>query len=100
MGTELTGPSLSRTVKPSGRAKDFENTAVDYYFEAHYESGVKLVVSSRVRRGVTLEGSDGWIWVNCGAIEASTASRLDYEPGPNEIRLYRSGNIKAILLIA
>jgi hypothetical protein len=30
--------------------------------------------------------------VNRGAIEASPAALLDYEPGPNEIHLYKSDN--------
>jgi len=83
MGTELTGPIAIKNGQAEWAREKLWNTAVDYYFEAHYETGVKLVVSSRLRQGVTFEGSDGWIWVNRGAIEASTASLLDYEPGPN-----------------
>jgi len=32
------------------------------------------------------------VWVNRGAIETSPMSLLDYEPGPNDVRLYRSDN--------
>ena len=90
MGTVLTGPTAIRNGQAVWAKEKLWNTATDYYFEAIYENGVKLIVSSRVRGGVTFEGSDGWVWVNRGAIEASPMSLLDYEPGPNEIHLYRS----------
>ena len=90
MGTELTGPVAIRNGQAQWAREKLWNTATDYYFEAIYENGVKLIVSSRVRGGVTFEGSDGWVWVNRGAIEASPLSLLDYEPGPGGVRLYRS----------
>ncbi len=92
MGTELTGPIAIKNGQAEWAHEKLWNTATDFYFEAHYETGVKLVVSSRVRSGVTFEGTDGWVWVNRGAIEASPNSLLEYEPGPNEIHLYRSDN--------
>ncbi len=90
MGTELTGPVAIRNGQAQWAKEKLWNTATDYYFEAIYETGVKLIVSSRVRGGVTFEGSDGWVWVNRGSIEASPLSLLDYEPGPTGVRLYRS----------
>jgi predicted dehydrogenase len=92
MGTELTGPIAIKNGQAEWAREKLWNTATDFYFEADYQTGVKLVVSSRVRSGVTFEGSDGWVWVNRGALEASPAELLDYEPGPNEIHLYRSDN--------
>jgi predicted dehydrogenase len=90
MGTELTGPVAIRNGQAQWAKEKLWNTATDYYFEALYENGVKLIVSSRARGGVTFEGSDGWVWVNRGSIEASPLSLLDFEPGPNGVRLYRS----------
>jgi hypothetical protein len=51
-----------------------------------------MIVSSAERGGVTFEGSEGWVWVNRGAIEANPKSLLDTEIGPNEVHLYRSDN--------
>ncbi len=90
MGTVLTGPIAIRNGQAQWAKEKLWNTATDFYFEAIYENGVKLIVSSRARGGVTFEGADGWVWVNRGAIEASPISLLDYEPGPNDVRLYRS----------
>lgn len=92
MGTELTGPVAIRNGQATWAREKLWNTATDFHFEAMYESGVRMIYSSRVRGGVTFQGSDGWVWVNRGAIEASPLSLLDYEPGEKEVRLYRSTN--------
>lgn len=92
MGTENTGPVAIRNGQATWAKEKLWNTAVDYYFEAHYASGVKMIVSSRLRGGVTFQGSDGSVWVNRGAIEATPQSLLDWEPKEGDIRLYRSDN--------
>lgn len=92
MGTELTGPVAIRNGQAQWAKEKIWNTAVDYYFEAHYASGVKMIVSSRVRSGVTFQGSDGSVWVNRGAIEATPQSLLDWQPKESDIHLYRSDN--------
>ncbi len=40
-----------------------------------------------VRHGITFKGTDGWVWVNRGAIEAEPKSLLKETFGPNEIHL-------------
>jgi predicted dehydrogenase len=92
MGTELTGPVAIRNGQAVWAKEKLWNTAVDFHFEAIYASGVKMIVSSRVRGGVTFQGTEGSVWVNRGAIEATPQSLLDYEPAENETRLYRSQN--------
>jgi predicted dehydrogenase len=90
MGTELTGPVAIENGQATWAREKIWNTATDFHFEAVYASGVRMIVSSRVRGGVTFQGSDGWVWVNRGAIETGPATLLDYEPAENEIRLPRS----------
>ena len=92
MGTELTGPTAIRNGQAQWAKEKLWNTAVDYYFEAHYASGVTMRVSSRLRGGVTFQGSDGSVWVNRGAIEATPQSLLDWQPKENDLHLYRSDN--------
>ena len=92
MGTELTGPAAIRNGQAQWAKEKIWNTAVDYYFEAHYASGVVMIVSSRLRGGVTFQGSEGSVWVNRGAIEATPQSLLDWQPKENDIHLYRSDN--------
>ena len=90
MGTELTGPVAIRNGQAQWAKEKIWNTAVDYTFDAIYASGVRMTVSSRVRSGVTFQGTDGWVWVNRGAIEASPLSLLDWQPKDGDVRLYRS----------
>ncbi len=92
MGTELTGPVAIRNGQAQWAKEKLYNTATDFTFDAVYASGVTLTVSSRVRSGVTFQGTEGWVWVNRGAIEASPQALLDFTPGPNEINLYKSEN--------
>ncbi|HEY3742312.1 MAG TPA: Gfo/Idh/MocA family oxidoreductase, partial [Bryobacteraceae bacterium] len=92
MGTEMTGPIAIRNGQAEWAKEKIWNTAVDYYFEAIYANGVKLIISSRNRGGVTFEGSVGNVWVNRGAIEATPQSLLEWEPQENDIHLYKSNN--------
>ena len=92
MGTELTGPVAIKNGQAEWAKEKIWNTAVDFQFEAHYASGVKMIVSSRVRSGVTFQGSDGSVWVNRGAIEATPLSLLDWQAKEGDVRLYKSDN--------
>lgn len=92
MGTEHTGPVAIRNAKGTFPAGDLYNTATAFYFEAVYDNGVTMVVSSDERMGVTFEGTDGWLWVTRGAHEASSPSLWDTEIGPDGIHLPKSDN--------
>jgi hypothetical protein len=59
MGTEQTGPVEILNAKAVFPPDDLWNTATEYYFEAVYANGVKLIVSNKERSGVTWEGSEG-----------------------------------------
>ena len=91
MGTDDTGPVAIRNGRATWSTDAPWNTATSFYYEADYASGVKLIVSSTERMGVTFEGSDGWVFVTRGAIEAKNSDLL-YESayGPNAVHLYRS----------
>jgi predicted dehydrogenase len=92
MGMELSGPVAIQNGQATWAKEKLWNTATDFHFEAVYANGVKMIYSSRVRGGVTFQGSEGWVWVNRGAIEASPMSLLDFEAGEKDVRLYRSAN--------
>ncbi len=90
MGTELTGPIEIRAAKAQFPPDELWNTATEYYFEAIYKNGVKLIISNKERSGVTWEGTEGWVWADRGRHDASPKSLLTSEIGPNEIHLYKS----------
>ncbi len=92
MDTELTGPVKIQNAQSSCTLHPVWNTASKYYFECMYQNGVKLIISSDERGGITFEGSEGWLWANRGKHEASDPSILDSVIADNEIHLYKSEN--------
>lgn len=92
MGTDRTGPIEIRNAKGEFPPDELWNTATDFHFEAIYRSGVKMIVSNKVRGGVTFEGSEGWVWANRGSHDAEPKSLLRSKIEPNEINLPRSNN--------
>ncbi len=99
MGTEYTGP-----VEIEGRAeypKDgLWNVHGDFYVEYTYANGVKVICSDnkKNKQGILFEGTEGWVYIMRGRIDAEPKSLLTSTIGPNEIHLYKSNNHKANLL--
>ena len=77
MGTTHTGPVKIKNAKGVWPEDPLWNTATEYSFEAHYRSGVVMKISDKFRMGVTFKGTDGWVYVNRGRIEANPKSLLD-----------------------
>lgn len=92
MNTEHTGPVKITNAHGVQVEHPIWNTFKEYYFEALYANGVKLIISDKERGGVTFEGSDGWVWSTRGRHEASSKAILNSVIGPNEVHLYRSDN--------
>ena len=92
-GTEETGP-----VEIDGSALLPTDDAIcdnPRWWDVHcrYEDGVTMHFTGAgpgldgVRQGITFKGTEGWVWVNRGAIEAEPKSLLTETFGPDEIRL-------------
>ena len=92
MGTERTGPVAIRNARGVWPDHPVWNTATEFHFEAHYRSGTVMKVSSQLRGGVTFRGTEGWVHVNRGRIEAEPRSLLEETFGEDDIRLARSDN--------
>jgi predicted dehydrogenase len=92
-GTELTGP-----VEIEGSARfPYDDALCDnplsWNTRMKYANGVELIFTGEgpgftgVRHGITFEGTDGWVWVNRGAIDAQPKSLLQEPFGPDDVRL-------------
>jgi len=96
MGTEYTGP-----VQIEGQAeypKDgLWNVHGDFRIEYTYANGVKVICADnkKNKQGILFEGTEGWVYVKRGQIDAQPKSLLSSTIGPDEIRLYKSNGHKA-----
>jgi len=92
-GTDHTGP-----VEIEGRgefARDgLYDTAQTWHVECRYANGVRLIYTTANEQphGNRFEGTEGWVFVNRGKIEADPPSLLKEKFGPDEIRLYESND--------
>ena len=90
MGTQYGGPAAIKNAKGKFAEGPIYNTATEYYFECEYAGGAKMIVGTEERRGVTFEGTGGWVWATRGRHEASSREIMESQIGPNEIHLYKS----------
>jgi predicted dehydrogenase len=90
MDTEYTGPLEIKNARGQFSNHPIYNTATEFYIEFIYANGVKLIISSRERGGVTFEGTEGWVWATRGTHDSHPKSILNTRIGPDEIHLYRS----------
>ena len=99
MGTELTSPV---EIKGTGEAPadGLWDTVYKYRFVCKYAEGFTVIVadSTKHKMGVLFEGTNGWVYVTRGAIEAHPKSLLQSQIGPNEIHLYESNDHKGNFL--
>ncbi|KPL06157.1 hypothetical protein AMJ85_10535 [candidate division BRC1 bacterium SM23_51] len=90
-GTELTTPTEfeGEGVFPKNGLCD---TAMAWRVECTYANGVKMIYAdnNKEKQGVVFEGSDGWVYVKRGHIDANPKSLLRSTFGPDDIRLYQS----------
>ena len=109
--TELSGPA---EVEGTGVfPKDLlTDCAVSWQVENRYANGVTLVHmndnASKAHplqvggfgHGVTFLGTEGWVHVRRGSIEANPESLLTIKPGPNDVQLFASEDHHANFLDA
>ncbi len=95
MGTEYTGP-----VEMEGAAEFPADGLWDvhgrFHIEYTYANGVKVTCADNRenKQGVLFEGTDGWVYVRRGHIDANPKSLLDATTKPDETHLYVSNNHK------
>ena len=90
-GTEYTGPT-----EVEGTAKFPEDgladCAVNWKVRVKYADGVTMVYTDnqQQRQGVVFQGTEGWVYVRRGQIDARPKSLLSSKIGPDEIHLIES----------
>jgi len=96
MGTEYTGPVeiKGETEYPKDGLWDVHGA---FSIEYTYAGGVKVTCTDnrKNKQGVLFEGSEGWVYVKRGHIDANPKSLLTSPIGTDELQLYKSNNHKA-----
>jgi predicted dehydrogenase len=99
MGTEHTGP-----VEIEGYAHyppdGLWDVHLDFRVQYTYANGVTLICSDdqQNRQGILFEGTEGWVFVTRGSIDAYPKSLLTSALRPGELQLYKSTDHKANFL--
>ncbi len=93
MDTEHTSPVEIEGTGIFPRESLFD-TVEDYRFTCKYAEGFTMIVTGADTLGVRFEGSEGWVFVNRGRIDAQPKSLLNSVIGPDEIQLYKSDDHK------
>jgi predicted dehydrogenase len=96
LGMEHTGP-----VEIQGTGDFFKQGLWDvhgeFQIEYTYADGIKLMCTDdkKNKLGVLFEGTEGWVFVTRGQIDAQPQSLLTATLNPDETKLYKSSNHKA-----
>jgi len=99
MGTEYTGP-----VEIEGQAEYPKDGLWDVHgafsIEYTYANGVKVTCADtrKNKQGILFEGTEGWVYVRRGHIDANPKSLLTSPIGTDELQLYKSNNHKTNFL--
>jgi predicted dehydrogenase len=95
MGTEYTGPVEieGQTEYPRDGLWDVHG---DFRIEYTYANGVKVICADnkKTKQGVLFEGTEGWVYVMRGQVDAQPKSLLTSTIGPDDIHLYKSDRHK------
>jgi predicted dehydrogenase len=99
MGTEFSGP-----VEIEAQAEYPKDGLWDVHgafrIEYTYANGVKVICADtkKNKQGVVFEGTEGWVYVKRGHIDANPKSLLTSAIKPDETNLYKSNNHKGNFL--
>ena len=92
-GTELTGPTEIEGTAAFPNDDALCDNPINWDVRYKFANGADWIFTGTgpglegVRQGITFEGTDGWVWVNRGAIEAEPKSLLQEKIAPNEVHL-------------
>lgn len=95
LGTEHTGPVELNPVYADFPKTGIWDAATRYRIETTYANGAKVILQNTeggFRGGARWIGTDGWVWVDRGAMGTEPKSLMKERIGPEEINLYRSTN--------
>jgi predicted dehydrogenase len=92
LGMDESGPTVVEPIMATFPTKGIWDTATSFEVHYTYPNGVKVILADTNKGGVLFEGTDGWVHVNRGFIDAHPKALLRESPETFKIQLYRSTN--------
>jgi predicted dehydrogenase len=90
--TERSGPTHINGKQLKEMIAGGYDASSDYLVHFQYANGVQMIATNQAPNGVRFEGTNGWIFVDRGQLQASNQDLLDSPLPANAQRLYRSDN--------
>ncbi|NND98117.1 MAG: Gfo/Idh/MocA family oxidoreductase [Pirellulaceae bacterium] len=84
------GPSSVEAVDWKFPETDVYNTPRDYTIRSTYDGGIEGTISTENRQGLKLIGTDGWVFVTRGVLEASDPRWVEPDFDAGTTTVYRS----------
>lgn len=98
LNVERSGPTRVEAVNWVFPETDVYNTPQEFTILCEYPGGITSSVSHSHRQGLKLIGSDGWVFVRRGRIEASDERWLEPDFRPGSWKIAQDGNHAADFL--
>ncbi len=96
LGMDGSGPVKIEPVSAEFPTRGLFDTATHFEVKHTYANGVVLHTVSDGRNGLHFQGTDGWILVGRGYLQASDRAILNEPLGPGDVHLYRSPDEDAV----
>ena len=90
LGLDKTGPVEVESIGWTKPKTPIYNAPVDFAVHSRYAGGVSIEISTKHTKGTKWIGTDGWVYVNRGTIEASNNDWLRAENSLGKYRAYAS----------
>jgi len=97
LNLQRTGPVAIKKAEAEFNPGPLYNTAIHYFFEAHYANGIAIEVFSKNPKGTRIEGENGWLFVSRGAFDVSNPEWLTVQFPTNGFHLDPIGHTENFL---
>ena len=84
---DRSGPTRVEAVGWTYPETDIYDTPADYTIKCEYKGGIRVEISTKFTNGLKLIGSDGWVYVTRGKLQASDSrwTKEEFDPGSKQV---------------
>ena len=86
------GPTSVEAIGWTFPKTDVYNSPHHYTIRSEFADGIVSTISTKNKGGLKIVGTDGWVWVTRGKMEASDARWIQNDFDPGSKKVYKSGH--------